>query len=196
MPSLRRKKDEDPRNVPDDVISIFLQEETFLRQFARKVAFKAKLQGEDVKDAEQEALLRVLLALPSYNPDRAPFRTFAKTIVHNAVCNFARQQRLFAQYFVISLDDLIEGEEWSLLKEEVFAPTAFEEEEEFERDERIWDILSHLKPKEKQFLLVWLECGTDKATGEVLGVSPTAAKLRRRRLFAKLRRLATKKMNH
>lgn len=193
MPSLRRKKlDEDPGNVPDDVISIFLQEETFLRQFARKVAFKTKLQGEDVKGVEQEALLRVLLALPSYNPDRAPFRTFAKTIVHHAVCNFARQQRLFAQYFVISLDDLIEREEWSLLKEEVFAPTAFEEEE-LERDERIWDILSHLKPKEKQFLLVWLECGTDKATGEVLGISPTAAKLRRRRLFAKLRRLATKK---
>ncbi|MCI0560259.1 MAG: hypothetical protein MN733_17370, partial [Nitrososphaera sp.] len=48
--------------------------------------------------------------------------------------------------------------------------------------------LQRLKPKERHLLEVWLECGRDKDVAQVLGISPTAAKLRRERLFRRIRR--------
>lgn len=44
-----------------------------------------------------------------------------------------------------------------------------------------------LKLKEKRLLAIWLKCDIDKEVAQVLGISASAAKLRRERLFCRIR---------
>jgi hypothetical protein len=53
--------------------------------------------------------------------------------------------------------------------------------------------LGKLKPKEKHLLEIWLQYGRDKQVAQVLGISPAAAKLRRERLFYRIRQSINKK---
>lgn len=55
------------------------------------------------------------------------------------------------------------------------------------------DALRRLKPKERHLLEVWLQCDRDKEVARVLGISPAAAKLRRERLFSRIRQSAIRK---
>lgn len=48
-------------------------------------------------------------------------------------------------------------------------------------------ILKQLKPREKHLLEVWLQYGRDKDVAQILGISPVAAKLRRERIFVRIR---------
>jgi FixJ family two-component response regulator len=50
-----------------------------------------------------------------------------------------------------------------------------------------------LKTKERNLLEIWLQLGRDKEVARVLGISPAAAKLRRERLFRRIRKGITAK---
>ena len=58
--------------------------------------------------------------------------------------------------------------------------------------DRLDGIFKQLKPKEKHLLEVWLYYGRDKEVAQVLGISPVAAKLRRERLFYRIRQKIAK----
>jgi DNA-directed RNA polymerase specialized sigma24 family protein len=57
--------------------------------------------------------------------------------------------------------------------------------------DRLAEVLRKLKPQESHLLEIWLHFGRDKKVAEVLGISVSAAKLRRERLFRRIKQSAT-----
>lgn len=55
-------------------------------------------------------------------------------------------------------------------------------------DERLQPVVLSLRARERRLLSAWLRSNSDAEAASLLGLTPTAAKLRRLRLFAKLRR--------
>jgi DNA-directed RNA polymerase specialized sigma24 family protein len=161
----------------------------------------------------QESYFAFHEAVQQYNPaicrngKPASFKTFLGIAVARSFSNCCRQRRRYSKRFVQNLD----GEaslSFIASPEEIrpFSPDATDgngcshspaEWKEMLQNElsldRLAEALSRLKPKEIRLLAVWLQCGRDKEVAEVLGISTAAAKLRRVRLFRRIKQSMTNK---
>jgi RNA polymerase sigma factor (sigma-70 family) len=178
----------------------------FVRGVAYNKNFHHGLPSREMADAVQELYFAFHEALQQYDPQHhsnhkpASFKTFLGTVVAHAFSEYCRRRRKYYRRTSFELEALpvccfiVEPEE---SRREALYPV--------DRNgccDEAWDMillneissdrlataLRELKPKARAFLELWLHCGRDKEVAYVLGISPAAAKLRRERLFRRIRK--------
>lgn len=183
----------------------------FVRQVVCKKSRQLCLPPHEMADALQESYFAFHEAVQQYNPicqsngKTASFKTFLGTVLARSFSNYCRQQRRYRKRFALSLDGegassftaiAEEPEPFPFHPSDGDAISLVEWKESLLRElssDRLAEALSQLKPKEMRLLAVWLQCRRDKEVAQVLGISTAAAKLRRERLFRRIKqRLAGK----
>ena len=183
----------------------------FIRSILYRENARQQLPVHEIADALQESYFAFHLTMQQYNPlnqghgKPASFKTFLALIVMQRFSNYCKQWRRYRHHNVGQNNndskDAVESEaeqarSFALYLEEENNGAATDEKAVLERKlipEELAAAFCQLKPKEKHLLEVWLQHGRDKAVAEVMGISPAAAKLRRERLFRRIREnVATK----
>jgi RNA polymerase sigma factor (sigma-70 family) len=177
------------------------------RDFVQKVLHKQNrrhhLPSHEITDALQELYFAFHTTVQRYQPDcsgrpSASFKTFLGLIVEHLFSNYCAQWRRYHRRVVLCGDDETSGDFHSARNGRPCLLT-FEEKnagpsvngtslwwDNFSG--RLAEVLCRLKPKEKQLLEAWLNYGRDKEVAQALGISNAAAKLRRERLFRRIRK--------
>jgi len=150
----------------------------------------------EIADALQELFFAFHKAVLRYDPENhynngksACFKTFLGMAIARKFSNYCALWRIYHKRVVLEFGD---EASWNFPVDAMdgngYSSTGFEKilSHELSSDGFV-DALSKLKPKERQLLEVWLECERDKDVAQVLGISSAAAKLRRERLFRRLR---------
>jgi RNA polymerase sigma factor (sigma-70 family) len=177
------------------------------RDFVQKILHKQNqrhhLPSQEIADAMQELYFAFHATVQRYQPDcshrpSASFKTFLGLIVGHLFSNYCAQWRRYRRRVVFRCDDETSGDFHSARNGRPCLLT-FEEKHisPSTNGTGLWwdnfsgqlaEVLCRLKPKEKQLLEAWLHYGRDKEVAQVLGISPAAAKLRRERLFRRIRK--------
>jgi DNA-directed RNA polymerase specialized sigma24 family protein len=161
-------------------------------------------------DALQEMYFAFHKALQRYSLERCgkekpvSFKTFLYKIVSDEFSNYCRRWKRYYRRMTLSLDDenaqkltdsigtdsyftfqLTDGGRGSLVDqvEGVLSELAAN---------RLTKVWQKLKAKEIRLLSIWLQYGNDKDLAYILGISPTAAKLRRERLLQRIKKMLRK----
>lgn len=140
--------------------------------------------NEDVQDIVQDIFIKVLKALPDWEP-RASFQTWLYTIAKNRCIDHFRAQSRRTTY---SLDDDEEKIEQPLATGLRSNPEKMAREKEIGR--YIRDALTQLSPKQRDvFVLYHYEDLQIKEIAKVLGISEGTVKVHHHRAMKKLRNI-------
>ena len=157
------------RTIPDS--------ETVYREYHSRVLgyFRSHLHNAvEAEDLAAEVFVRVLKALPDYDPQKASISTWIYAISHNVLIDHFRRNRETAE-----------------LPEELSAPgDILEDIVEEEELESLADALLKLSPEERQVIVLRYYAG--KPLTEVafrMGLSYGAVKIRHNKALAQLKRL-------
>jgi DNA-directed RNA polymerase specialized sigma subunit len=169
------------------------------------------LPQNEIADALQELYFAFHTTVQRYDPanhcDRKPasFKTFLGIVVAHEFAKYCTLWRIYHKRVAVHLDGLRSqcpnlsadeslefsdggknGNDSLTLNREgiLFSEIS---------SDRLADTLCHLKLKEKKLLEIWLQYDRDKEVAQVLGISPAAAKLRRERLFSRIKQRVTVK---
>lgn len=183
----------------------------FIRIVVHKENKHQHLPPHEITDALQELYFAFNIAVRRYNPENhchgklASFKTFLKIVVAHAFSNYCTLWRIYQKHIALDSDDEapsrpIAGAEeagyFSFYQMDGNGHTSFDWQAMLlgePSSDSLAVVLKRLKPKEKHLLEVWLQYGRDKEVAKILGISPVAAKLRRERLFCRIRQSVTQK---
>ncbi|MGH7594846.1 MAG: RNA polymerase sigma factor [bacterium] len=175
----------------------------FVQKILHKQNQRHHLPSHEIADALQELYFAFHTTVQRYQPDysrrpSASFKTFLGLIVGHLFSNYCAQWRRYHRRVVFRCEDETSGDFHSTRNGRPCLLTCEEKNggpsingtslwwDNFSG--RLAEVLCRLKPKEKQLLEAWLNCGRDKEVAQVLEISPAAAKLRRERLFRRIRK--------
>jgi len=162
----------------------------------------------EMDDVLQELYFAFHKAVDRYNPDDyerpSSFKTFLAVVVKHKFSNCCALSRIYHKHVLLNFDVNVLQSHNKLPLESLRLCTSNANESlpldwqkrllnEFSSSSLIGAV-KKLKPKEKQLLAIWLNCDIDKDVAQQLGISPTAAKLRRERLFGRIRHNVFQKM--
>ncbi len=178
-----------------------------IRRVAYKKIFRHGLPAHEMADALQELYFAFHEALLQYDPQRhstskpASFKTFLGAVVGHSFANYCSRWRKYHRRMSFNLDNK-SSHGFTVEAEKSWHDTLYPGDrngcchEALEMillneisSDRLAAALHALKPKARAFLDLWLRCGRDKEVAETLGISPAAAKLRRERLFRRIRKM-------
>jgi len=183
--------------------------------FIRIVVYKENkhqhLPPHEIPDALQELYFAFHVTVQRYDAQNhgygkpASFKTFLKIVVAHAFSNYCTLWRIYHKHIALDFDDAAqhrcigEAEEtgrFSLYQIDGNGRSALDWQGMLLgglSSDSLAGALKRLKTKEKHLLEVWLQYGRDKDVAKVLGISSVAAKLRRERLFCRIRQSAAQK---
>lgn len=177
----------------------------FIRVIVQQENKHYYLPQNEIDDALQELYLAFHSAVQRYNPQNhrgekpASFKTFLKIVIAHAFSTYCNSWWRYQKHITMNFDD--EAPPRSIAGVEEVDHLAFYQTNGNAQTSLDWQvmllggpfsdrlagILKQLKPKEKHLLEVWLQYGRDKDVAQILGISPVAAKLRRERIFCRIR---------
>ena len=165
----------------------------------------------ELNDAQQHLYFAFHIAVQRYDPEQhchgklASFKTFLNIVVTHEFAKYCACRRTYQKHMVTNCDDQV----WQNFIVETEEPRQFSFEQAGSDGDslRTWkemlvcrfssdglaDALCRLKPKDRLLLVTWLRYGRDKEVAKFLGISPAAAKLRRERLFHRIRKTLAEK---
>jgi DNA-directed RNA polymerase specialized sigma24 family protein len=182
----------------------------FIRVIVQQENNHYNLPPNEVDDVLQELYFAFHVAVQRYNPQNhggekpASFKTFLKIVITHAFSTYCNSWRRYHKHIVMNFDaeapprsiaGVEDVDHFSFYRTDGNGQTSLDWQVMLlggPSSDRIAGILQQLKPKEKQLLEVWLQYGRDKDVAEILGISPVAAKLRRERLFCRIRHSVAK----
>lgn len=168
------------------------------------------LPPNEVNDALQELYFAFHLAVQRYNPKKhegvkpASFKTFLRIVIAHAFATYCNKWRRYHKHIVTNFDQEVPPRSTVEIENPDHFPffgTDKNGQSSLDWQVMLWvgpsadrlaSILKQLNPREKHLLEVWLECGRDKDVAQILGISPVAAKLRRERIFYRIRQSVAK----
>lgn len=182
----------------------------FIRNIVHQKNRRCHLPSNEIIDALQELYFAFRIAVRRYDPQNhrgekpASFKTFLKIVITHAFSTYCNLWRRYHKHIMLNFDD--EAPPCSIVGVEEVDQFLFYQNDGTSQisldwqvmllgapfSDRLASILRQLKPKEKHLLEVWLQYGRDKDVAQSLGISPVAAKLRRERIFFRIRRNFTK----
>lgn len=164
------------------------------------------LPSHELNDAVQNLYFAFHIAVQRYNSEHhchgkpASFKTFLNIVVAHEFAKYCACRRNYQKHVITSGD----GQAWQyfLVEAEETWRFSFEQAERDDSSSPQWaDLLLNgfssdrlvaalrrLKSKDRILLETWLHYGRDKGVAAELGISPAAAKLRRERLFQRIRK--------
>ena len=172
--------------------------------FVQKVLYRQnqhyRLPAHEIADALQELYFAFHNTVQRYDPANhghgksASFKTFLGLIAVHLFSNYCTQWRRYHRRVVLHCFEA--SEDFCLSRDDVH--TFAEKNDSLSANwtsvrwddffsDQLAEAVCRLKPKEKHLLEAWLHYGRDKDVAQVLGISPAAAKLRRERLFHRIR---------
>lgn len=174
------------------------------QNFVQRIVYNANhhqhLPQHEMVDALSELYLAFHETVQRYDPEShsigksASFKTFLVMVTKRSFSNYCRKWRRYRQRVTHDLDNKAAQE--FITTEDVFHFALAADGgdslslqmllSELSSDNTSHD-LSWLKPKEINLIIIWLQYGRDKEVAQALGISTTAAKLRRERLFRRLK---------
>lgn len=164
----------------------------------------------EIPDVLQELYFAFHVSVQRYDPENhchgkpASFKTFLKIVVTHAFSTYCTLWRIYHKHIAMNFDndalsrfiaEVKEANHSSFYQIDKNGQTSFDWQVMLlgeSSSDRLAGILKQLKPKEKHLLEVWLQYGRDKDVAQILGISPVAAKLRRERLFCRIRQSVAK----
>ncbi len=175
----------------------------FINIAMRRENKRQHLPAYELADALQNLYFAFHLAVQRFDPvhrsrgKAATFKTFLNIVIAHEFAKYCERRRNYQKHVVTVQtwqNFLAEAEEtWRFSFEQVdsdeCAPLQWTDLllNEFS-SERLVAALRRLKSKDRILLEAWLYYGRDKEVAAELGISPTAAKLRRERLFQRIRK--------
>jgi DNA-directed RNA polymerase specialized sigma24 family protein len=182
------------------------------QSYIQKIAFienhHQHLPQCEMPDALQELYFAFHDSVQSFDPEGhckgtpASFKTFLRLVVVRKFSNCCASWRRYHKHVLLEFDsNLLRPYITQVWDEYVPAPNYTQRKKytladwmdsllnEFSSNNLI-AVLRTLKLKERCFLALWLQCDLDKEAAELLGISTAAAKLRRERLFRRIRQKA------
>lgn len=168
--------------------------ENYIRQVVYNSNKGRYLPQQEIDDAIQESYFSFQTAVERYDPQHngksASFKTFLSLVVSSKFSSYCSQWRTYQRHLLPDSDDKA-MEVFSTVDLDLYH-ISFSNWDEFVLLEvvsgRLASALVQLKPQEINLLQAWLEFGRDKEVASVLSISPAAAKLRRERLFRRIKR--------
>lgn len=164
-----------------------------------------RLPSHEIADARQELYFAFHQAVQRYDPQAysrgkpASFKTFLGVIVVRLLLNYCRRWRRYNKRIILNLTNELSASfvvDNAAASADAFLPKVMSDIPnsdlrtviitEFSSD-HLATVLSRLKLKETHLLETWLQHGRDKEVAKVLGISTVAAKLRRERLFQRIK---------
>lgn len=182
----------------------------FIRNVVYKQNKRQHLPPYEIPDALQELYFAFHVSVQRYDPENhchgkpASFKTFLKIVVTHAFSTYCTLRRIYHKHIAMNFGDetlshsiagIKEADPSSFYQMDGNGQTSFDWQVMLlgePSSDRLASILKQLKPKEKHLLEVWLQYGRDKEVAQVLRISPVAAKLRRERLFCRIRQRVAK----
>jgi len=167
---------------------------SYIQKIAQTENRRHHLPQHEMVDVLQELYFAFHTSILRYDPENhrpgkpASFKTFLHVVIAHQFSNYCTLWRIYHKRLRLEGNDTacevlvntLEANACSSGQEEgIFSNELFPDD--------LAGALSKLKPKEKHLLEVWLQYGRDKQVAQVLGISPAAAKLRRERLFHRIR---------
>jgi DNA-directed RNA polymerase specialized sigma24 family protein len=179
------------------------------REYIQRIVHKENkrhyLPEQEIADALQELYFAFYEAVQQYHPEShckekpTSFKTFLGIVVAHSFSEYCGRWRKYHRRVALGLDGK--------------APQSFTMEAEdswhislYPTDrsgcssadwkvillsklssDGLAEALRRLKPKERELLEVWLQYGRDKDVAQIMGISPAAARLRRERLFRRIK---------
>jgi DNA-directed RNA polymerase specialized sigma24 family protein len=176
---------------------------TFIQRTVRIENKHQHLPYCEMDDVLQELYFAFHKAVDRYNPDGqcyekpSSFKTFLAVVVKHKFSNCCALSRIYHKHVLLNFDVNVLQSHNKLPLESLRLCTpngngSLPEDwqrrllNEFSSSSLIGAV-KKLKPKEKRLLAIWLKCDIDKDVAQALGISPAAAKLRRERLFGRIR---------
>ncbi len=186
---------------------LWRRHQDFVRRVVCKKNHQYRLPAHELADALQESYFAFHEAVQQYNPalcrhgKPASFKTFLSVAVARSFSNCCRQRRRYGKFFVrnfageTSPGFAVSPEEGppsslSVADENGYTHSPAKWKEMLRNElssELLAEVLGRLKPKEINLLVFWLQCGRDKEVAAAMRISTAAAKLRRERLFRRLK---------
>jgi DNA-directed RNA polymerase specialized sigma subunit len=169
------------------------------------------LPQHEIADALQELYFAFHTTLQRYDPANhchgkpASFKTFLRVIIAHEFSKYCTLHRIYHKHIVVHFDEravhffrLEAKEAWHYSDEDKNGNGDLKIDREgilFSEisSDCLADTLCRLKSKEKKLIEIWLHYGRDKTVAKILGISPNAAKLRRERLFCRIRQNVIRK---
>lgn len=157
----------------------------------------------EMEDAMQQAYLAFHHAVDRYDPmrssgaGRASFRTFLGIVVANEFSKYCARQRTRRRHETAvdgDLDTMVTGADAAARRLSGMRPGSIPSDDldwhsflTFSiASEPLATALSTLNRRERELIELWLTWGRDRDVGRLLAISPTAARLRRERLFRRI----------
>lgn len=178
---------------------------TFIHRTVRIENQHQRLPYSEMDDVLQELYFAFHKAVDRYNPDDhclgkpTSFKTFLAVVVRHKFSNCCALSRIYHKHVLLDFDvnvlqshNSLPSETFKLSSASTYTNGALPVDwpqrllNEFSSSSLIGAV-QKLKPKEKRLLAIWLNCDIDKEVAQALGISPAAAKLRRERLFCRIR---------
>ena len=133
------------------------------------------LHREDAEDVTEDTFIKAMEAYRSYDPDKASYITWLCTIARNSMIDHIRKSH---KDKIIALDETCEAGEIDKELEKI----------EDDTEQRVFEILSHLKSEERELLSLRYTMEMDyQQIGKILGIEAKAAAKRVERLLKKCR---------
>jgi DNA-directed RNA polymerase specialized sigma subunit len=182
---------------------------TFIQRTVRIENKHQHLPYCEMDDVLQELYFAFHKAVDRYNPDGqryekpSSFKTFLAVVVKHKFSNCCALSRIYHKHVLLNFDVNVLQSHNKLPVESLRLCTSNGNRSlpqdwqrrllnEFSSSSLIGAV-KKLKPKEKRLLAIWLKSDIDKDVAQALGISPAAAKLRRERLFGRIRHNVTQK---
>jgi RNA polymerase sigma factor (sigma-70 family) len=190
---------------------LWIRYSDYIQRIVHKENKRQNLPRHEIADALQELYFAFHAAVLRYDPENhcherlASFKTFLTIIVVRAFSKYCNRWRKYRDCVVPDLDgkalhSLAGGAEEvshvlldandrngrSSTGCELILLTDL-------NSDRLAEALRGLKPKERLLIEIWLQCRRDKEVAQVLKISPAAARLRRERLFRRIKQSSTSK---
>ena len=181
------------------------------QDFVRKVIYREnqrhRLPPGELPDALQDAYFAFHAAVQRYDRFRestASFKTFLSVAAAHRFSNYCSLWRIYHLHLASGLEGnefpngSAEAEEaatcsWPRFEEQNFSDMNWKNFlATVLSSDHLADVLHRLRQKEKRLIATWLQYGHDREVARIFGISPPAAKLRRERLFRRIRRSMSK----
>lgn len=179
----------------------------FIQRVANKKNQRWYLPPGEINDALQELYFAFHETVQRFDPENhsngkpASFKTFLGLVVACSFSKYCARWRRYHQRVIRNLDDETSGR-FAVEAEENWHSSPYPTDgsgcsskdwkwillSELSSD-GLADALRRLKSQEVCLLELWLQYGCDKEVAQALGISPSAAKLRRERLFHRIREM-------
>lgn len=168
----------------------------YILRMVHKENKRQYLPRHETADALQELYFAFHRTVQRYDPKShckgklASFKTFLRIVIAHRFSNYCTLWRIYHRRIALDFDDetsrsftvgTMHEKGYSAAECEGLLPSE-------PSSDRLVDALRRLKPKERDLLEIWLQFGRDKEVAQILGISPAAAKLRRERLFRRIKK--------